>query len=219
MPEWIARAVGDGGELHLVVVDEVYGDHDEPFTLFVNAEHYSAGRRTLERAYYGSLEQAQADCRARFGIEPEEWRSADDLRFEHTFRFEYGVTNQGVAQPYPLGFDAAEVLFRLGKMDHPDGPSTPVLDVVGNREGLRRLAALLLLCADGDGYDDHFHIHLDRDEPVEEDERPFLTGDIDVTIRAPVYLEALRSRSFRQWSAHVDLEPKGDVPAEPATDE
>ena len=214
MTELVARIVVNQEERHLVLVEEVYADSGEPWTLFVNVDHYGAGRHTLEQAYYWTLAAAQSDCRDRFGVRAEDWLDAGAVRFGHVFRFDYRVTNQGVPQPYPLGFEGAEVLFRLGEVQHPDGPGSPVLNVCGNQEGLRRLAALLLLCADGQKYDGDFHVHLDR-EPAGIGEPPFLTADLDVTLRAPSYLAALRDGTFREWSADVDLREEADGEDEP----
>ena len=213
MTELVALIVVGGEERHLVLVEEVYADTGEPWTLFVNAEHYSVGRHTLECAYYWTLAAAQADCRDRFDVRDVDWVEAGDVRFDHNFRFEYAVTNQGIPQPYPLGFEGGEILFRLGEVLRSDAPATPVLNVCGNREGLRRLAALLLLCADGARYDPSFHIHLDC-EPGPPRE-PFFTGNIDVTLRAPVYLDVLKDGSFREWSMDVDLGDETDSDDEP----
>jgi hypothetical protein len=204
MTEFVARIVVGGDERHLVLVEEGYADTGEPWTLFVNADHYSAARHTLEKACYWTLAAAQADCRERFGVRPEDWVEAEAVRFAEVFRFEYAVTNQGVPQPYPLGLEGGEVLFRLGEVQHPDDAPTPVLNVCGTRDGLRRLAAMLLLCADGHRYDPGYHVHLDR-EPEAAGDPPFLSGDMDVTLRAPSYLAMLKDGSFREWSADVNL--------------
>jgi hypothetical protein len=214
MAEFVARIVVGGDERHLVLVEEGYTDTGEPWTLFVNADHYNATRHTLEEAYYWTLAAAQADCRERFGVRPEDWIEAAAVRFAEVFHFEYAVTNQGIPQPYPVGLEGGEVLFRLGEVQHPDGAPTPVLNVCGTRDGLRRLAAMLLLCADGQRYDHEFHIHLDR-EPESSREPPFFTGDVDVTLRAPGFLGALKDGSFREWSADVDLREEADTDDEP----
>jgi hypothetical protein len=200
MTELVARTIVDGEERHLVLVEEVYSEFGEPWTLFVNADHYGAGRRTLEKAYYWGLDTAQADCRDRYGVHPEHWLAGNAVRFGELFRFDYAVTNQGVPQPYPLGFAGAEVFFAFGKVEHSNGPPIPVLNVSGNSDGFRRLAALLLLCAESERYDARFHMHLER-EPVAPGERPFLTSDVDVTLRAPAYLSDLKHGLFRELSA------------------
>jgi hypothetical protein len=214
MTELVARIVVGEEERHLVLVEEGYAETGEPWTLFVNADHYAAGRRTVEQAYYWTLAAAQADCHDRFGVHLGDWVEAESVRFSQVFRFEYGVTNQGVPQPYPFGFEGGEVLIRLGEVQHPDVPPTPVLNVCGNRDGLRRLAALLLLCADGQRYDPAFHVHL-APEPEALGESPFFSGDVDVTLRAPSYLAALKDGSFREWSADVNLRDETDEDDEP----
>ena len=65
--------------------------------------------------------------------------------------------------------------FDAGEIQHPDAPAKRVLNASGNSEGLRRLAALLLLCADGQRYDPEFHVHLDR-EPEAPGEPPSSPG-------------------------------------------
>ncbi len=214
MTDLVAGTVIDGAERHLVLVEEVYSDSGEPWTLFVNADHYSAGRRTVAKAFYWSIDAAQADCSERFGVNPGDWAAGDAIRFAHTFRFDYAVTNKGVPQPYPLGFHGAEVFFGLDKVEHSSGSSTPVLNVSGNADGLRRLAALLILCADSDRYDARFHVHLER-EPVSPDEHPFLTSDFDVTLRAPAYLAELKDGSLRELSAELDFIDDSDESDEP----
>jgi hypothetical protein len=214
MTELVARIVVDGEERHLVLVEEVYSEVGEPWTLFVNADHYGAGRRTLDKTYYWDLDSAQADCGDRFGVHIEDWVAGDAVRLGQLFRFDYAITNQGVPQPYPLGFYGAEVFFALDKSEHPDGPSTPVLNVSGNADGLRRLAALLILCAESERYDARFHVHLER-EPFAPGERAFLTGELDVTLRAPTYLADLKDGTFRELNADVDLADESDDSDEP----
>lgn len=211
MLELVAETVIEGEARHLVLVEEVYSDDDEPFTLFVNADHYTAARRTVGRAYYWTLADAQAACLERFGVRAAEWRDAATVSFPFAFAFDFRVTERGVPQPYPAGFAGAEVVARLGEVEHPDAPPTRVLDLSGNRDGLRRLAALLLLVADGDRYDDGFHVHLEDEHAGEGREEPFLVGDVAITLRAPSYHDVLRGRALRQWSATVDLGGPGEA--------
>jgi hypothetical protein len=203
MTELIARAIVGEEERHLVLAQEVYSDSGEPWTLFVNANHYSASRRTVEKSYYWDLSTAQEDCRERFGVRTSEWVSGDGFRFAEIFRFDYSITNQGLPQPYPLGFEGAEVVFALDKAERPDGSSTSVLNVSGNPDGLRRLAALLILCAESERYDAGFHVHLDH-ESATPGEPPFLASSLDVTLRAPSYLDVLKDGSFRALDLDVD---------------
>ena len=100
--------------------------------------------------------------------------------------------------------------FDSREIQHADAPATRVLNVCGNPEGLRRLAALLLLCAARQRYDPKFHVQLDR-EPEARGEPPFFTWDVDVTSRAPGFLDALKHGSFLEWSADVDLRDEADT--------
>jgi hypothetical protein len=50
---------------------------------------------------------------------------------------------------------------------------------------------MLILCADSDKYDPEFHIHLETQQGVE--------ADMDVTIRAPVYLDRLQRGEFSEF--------------------
>ncbi|MFL5582236.1 MAG: hypothetical protein ACJ8AO_17855, partial [Gemmatimonadaceae bacterium] len=61
MTELVARIVVGEEERHLVLVEEGYAETGEPWTLFVNDDHYAAGRRTVEQAAYWTLAAAQAD--------------------------------------------------------------------------------------------------------------------------------------------------------------
>jgi hypothetical protein len=214
MTELVARTLVDGQERHLVIIEEVYSDAGEPWTLFVNADHYDVGRRTLDKAYYWDLNAAQVDCLDRYGVHAEDWLAGDGIRFPKVFRFDYSVTHQGAPQPYPREFDGAEVFFGLDKAEHADGPSTPVLNISGNPEGLRRLAALLILCAESERYDARFHVHLDRESGAP-GERAFLTGDLDVTLRAPAYLADLKEGLFREQNTVVDVTDESDESDEP----
>jgi hypothetical protein len=188
----VARKLVDGKERHFVLVDECYID-DLPFTLFVHADHYSANRTELDRTGFASLEAALDHCQQAYGINQDEWQ--DQVRFSQRFHFEYGVTDLGVPRPHPLGFEEGQVIFKAGERQGSDGTMIAVPNICGDRVGLRYLAALLLLCADGGQYGDSFHVHL-------EDEEGILT-DMPVTLRCPAYLESLLRDEFKEGSARA----------------
>lgn len=204
-PELVAEALVDGADCRVIVSDWTEWGGDKPFEVDVFADHYSAARRSLDQVSFRSLDDALAYCLERYGVREADWRSATDVRFPETFSFESGVTNLGVPQPFPFGFEGAEVVFRLGSVEHEDEPSTPVLHVTGNREGLQRLAALLLLCADSERFDSQFHVHLEREGDG------FISGDIDVDLRAPAYMKSFRDRIFRTGGTTFDFERKTEL--------
>lgn len=188
----VARKTVEGKERHFVLLDECYLD-DLPFTLFVHADHYSADRTELCRMGFVSLEAALKHCQRAYKIGQNEWQ--DEITFSQSFQFEYGMTDLGVPRPYPLGFDDGQAVFRLGTRECGDGTTITVLNVCGDRDGLQHLAALLLLCADGEQYNDFHHVHL-------EDEEGILT-DIPVTLRCPAYLESLLREEFKEGSVRA----------------
>jgi hypothetical protein len=108
----------------------------------------------------------------------------------HSFEFEYTVTDQGVPQPYPVKPPNSRVLFRLSPAEDDNGQKLSVLNICGNREGLEYLAAMLVLSGDSAKYDPEFHIHLGDMEEFE--------TDMDVTIRAPAYLDSLDAKTFSE---------------------
>jgi hypothetical protein len=108
----------------------------------------------------------------------------------YSFEFDYTVTSVGVPQPFPVPPANPSILFRLSPAENDEGRKFSVLNICGNREGLEYLAAMILLSADSAKYDPEFHIHLEHVEGVE--------TDIDVTIRAPAYLNRLKSRGFSE---------------------
>ncbi|MCP4608496.1 MAG: hypothetical protein GY845_07265 [Planctomycetes bacterium] len=166
-------------DLHFILVNECYSDDGEPITLFIHVNHYSAERDERARKFFRSFEQAIEYCKQEYGIDPDEWKI--QVRFIRDFQFEYSVTHIGVPQPYPLGFEEGQVIFRIDEEESNCGSKMKVLNICGNGSGLQRLAALLLLCAEGERYERFLHMHL-------EDEEGFLL-DIPVTLRSPSYFE------------------------------
>lgn len=61
------------------------------------------------------------------------------------------------------------------------GKPAQAISICGNKEGLRRLAAMLLLCAESESLDPELHIHLDGTCPG-------VVTDLPVTLRSPTYL-------------------------------
>jgi hypothetical protein len=84
-------------------------------------------------------------------------------------------------------------------MEDDSGNKTTVLNICGNHEGLQHLAAMLLLCADGEFYDRFFHMHL-------EDEAGFIHSDMPVTLRSPSYFENLLRDELREGSVKTTIE-------------
>ena len=198
MKELIARKQIDNEELYFVLVEECCSDNNEPFTLFIQANHYSTNRVERAREFFSTLEDALEHCQRKYAIDPSEWQS--EMRFTKSFQFDYGVTNQGMAQPYLVGFQNGQVIFRFGERKGDNDDTTTVLNICGNREGLRRLAAMLLLCAEGEHYDS-FHIHL-------EDEESFILPDMPVTLRSLSYFETLIRDELCEGSATATIYPE-----------
>jgi hypothetical protein len=212
MSELIASQIVNGEELHFIIFEDTFAEDDgDPFEVIVHADHYLASRRTIESVTLATLAEAQAYCRDRYGVATSAWRPHDEIRFRYEFAFDYNVSSTGVPQPHPLGFEGARIVFRLSQVEHFDEPSTPVLDISGNPEGLRRLAAELLLCADSERYDPEFHIHLDRGTD-------FFSGDIDATLRAPAYFERLQQGPLLQFSWSINLDEVTDDSPTPGID-
>lgn len=199
MPDLVAHKTVNGEEIHFVLVEECYSDNEEPFTLFINTNHYSPQRAERARKFFWSLEAALDFCHSQYGLEQKDWQS--EARFTQDFHFEYGVTNHGVPQPFVVGFEGGQVIFKLGETEW-DGERQAILNVSGNPDGLRRLAALLLLCAEAERYDSHLHFHLD-------DER-FVLTDLPVTLRSPVYFEPLAQGLWSEGSVKRTITVKRD---------
>jgi hypothetical protein len=187
-------------ELHFVLVDENYSDNDEPYTLFVYANHYSVERTERSREFFNTSEEAFEYCQQTYGINQAEWKR--EIRFTQSFQFEYGVTNLGVPQPYLIGFDDGKVIFSLSEKDEGSDNSARVLSISGNREGLQRLAAMLLLCVDGERFDRLLHMHL------EDQEGYIFSDDMSVTLRSPAYFESLVRNELREGSVKTKIETR-----------
>lgn len=199
METLIASKTINSEQLFFILVDECYSDNDEPFTLFVHANHYSSSRAEWARKFFGTKAMAFEYCEQQYGIDPTTWIS--QTRFVQEFRFEYSITDLGTPQPYLLDFEEGEVIFRFSGEELGKDYKRPALNISGNRMGLRRLAAMLLLCADSERYDSTFHIHLD-------DEKGFLLPDGPVTLRNPVYFKSLRAGNFNEGSVATNTTRK-----------
>jgi hypothetical protein len=190
--ERIARTSTGPEELCLVLIEDIAptGERDEPVCeLFVNRNHFSRDREQITRAEFASVAEAQEHCLRKYGVRSADWM--DQITFAHTFQFDYTVTNMGVPQPYPIVIPNARILFRLSPAEDENGRSYQVLNICGNREGLERLAAMLVLAANSDKYDPDFHIHLEDWEGIE--------TDMEATIRSPAYMECLVSQQFTEF--------------------
>jgi len=127
-----------------------------------------------------------------------------DRTHRYAFEFDFTVTSVGIPQPYPDPPKNARILFRYSTAESDGGKQRQVLNVCGNVEGLKYLAAMLLLTADSDQYDPEFHIHLEH--------MPGVESDRDVTIRAPVYLDILKSGEFTEFKGEP-IEFQAEAPS------
>jgi hypothetical protein len=130
---------------------------------------------------------------------PKRTRRAD----QYVFAFDFTVSAAGIPQPYPVPPADPQILFRYSIAKTDGGSDRQVLNVCGNAEGLKDLAAMLLLTADSEKYDPEFHIHLEN--------MPGVEADSDVTIRAPVYLDILRRSEFTEFKGEPIVYPS-DTP-------
>ncbi len=194
MNEIVAIKEIENEELWFVIPKKLFSEGNDPFELYVYRNYLSKKRETIETAYFNSLAEAKEHCRLKYGIQDSDWKT--EIRLGYEFRFDYKVTSSGVPQPVVLGFEDAEILIRKGKVFVGARQKIqPSINICGNREGLRQLAAMLLLAADSAQYDDSFHIHLEDRDSVD--------TDIITTIRAPGYLSILKEGSFREGSIRL----------------
>ena len=202
--EWVARSTARQEELHLVLIEDLSTTPDFPdlaCQLMVNRHHLSRDREEIARKDFTGLAQAQEYCQKEYGVAPGDW--LNEITLPYKFEFNYTLSNCGVPQPYPVASRDAEMLFRFSPAVDENGRTRSVFNICGTREGLKCLAAMLVLCADSEKYDPEFHIHLE--------DQPSVETDIDVTIRSPAYLDALRSGKFDEFkSTRITIEGGGD---------
>lgn len=197
METLVAQTTIDNENFHFVLVNECYSDGDEPFTLFLYTHHYSAKRSERDRLFFHTQEAAFAYCLNKYHIGQNEWKN--QIRFQKDFRFEYEVTNLGIPQPRPLGFENGKIVARLGERTDNSGNREAVLNLSGNRDGLRRLAAMFIVCAESEQFDNHFHIHLEDDD--------FALLDIPITLRSPSYFDHfVKDKKLHEGSAKTTIE-------------
>jgi hypothetical protein len=208
--EWVARSTAGQEDLYLVLIEDLSppADSDERAAcqLMINRHHLSRDREQIASMDFTDLAHAQDYCFKEYGVAPGDWMH--EIRLPCAFRFNYTVSNSGVPQPYPVASPNAKILFRFTPAEDEDGRSRRVLNICGTREGMERLAAMLVLCADSEKYDPEFHIHLEDQHWVE--------TDIDVTIRAPVYLDVLRSAEFSEFKGTKLPLPPDDAAEDPS---
>lgn len=198
MVKLIAQKTINGELLHFILVEECYSDDDEPFTLFVNEKYYSAERAERIRIYFHSREEALLYCHQEYGLEINEWE--EEFRFTYNFDFEYGVTDLGIPQPYLKSLEDGRVIFKLGqRIGSREDKTVSALNISGNRQGLQRLGALLLLCAESEQFDKTFHIHL-------EDLEGFILPNFPVTLRNPSYFEEIGRSKWKEGSITGKIE-------------
>ena len=147
------------------------------------------------------MAQARDYCLKHYGVAPGDW--LHEIVLSYVCKFKYTVTNCGIPQPYPIASPDARIVFRCSPIESEDNQTRTGLNICGTREGLKRLAAMLILCADSDNYDPEFHIHLEAQHGVE--------ADMDVTIRAPVYLDRLQGGQFSEFKGTpIRIDDVGD---------
>lgn len=204
--ETIATTMYQGEELHFVLLDHT-DEMCEPGApvceVMVYRCHLSPEREHVFSQEFLSIAEAKEFFRKEYGVPPDDWGLPPT--FAKEFAFEYQVTNVGCAQPHPIGFDDAKIIFRLSTCDDRDGGRGPSqeLDICGTKEGLRQLAAICLLCADSAQYDEFFHAHLEGHENV--------SSNIGVTIRAPSYFAGMSKKQSSETSGTMV-----DVPKDPS---
>lgn len=146
---------------------------------------------------FTSVEEALDYCRTKYSIETDDWRRV--LPFILDFRIEYDVTHTGTPQPVLLSPQGGELVFRVtaDPTSSPPDTSTYDLQICGTKEGLRRMAAWLLLCAESERFDLEYHRHFERGQEAE--------GNASVTLRCPTYLNILRDVAQKD-----DAKPLGE---------
>lgn len=188
----IARSQsGDGSAVHFVLQDDPdWAIDDRPFTLFVSTQHYSPERKCIDEEHFVSLEEARLYCESKHNL-PANTPWEDDPVHTATFSFTYKVTHSGIPQPYICDLpDGIISISRGNEKVSIDDREVPGITICGNKEGLRRLAAMLLLCADSEPFDPMFHMHLE--------DRPGVVAELPVTLRAPGYLQWLLPSGRRE---------------------
>lgn len=212
--EWVARSAAGQEELHLVLIEDNSPEADPPCQLIVTRHHLSRDREPIAGKDFADLAQAQDYCLKEYGVARGDWKH--EITLSYTFEFNYTVSNCGIPQPCPVASPDARIVFRLSPIEDEIGGTRAGLNICGTRDGLKRLAAMLILSAESDKYDPEFHVHLEDQQGVE--------ADMDVTIRAPVYLDKLRSGKFSEFKGTPiniddtgDSSPNDDQPQTPPT--
>ena len=186
--EWVARSTVGQEELYLVLIEDTSPLADAPCFLVVHHHYLTRDREPIASRYFTDLAEAQDYCLKEYAVALGDW--LHEITFPCTFEFNYTLSSLGIPEPYPVAAPDARIALLLSPIEDEDGRTRNGLNICGTREGLRHLAAMLVLCADSDKYDPEFHVHLERLQCVE--------ADMDVTIRSPVYLDSLRSRKFSE---------------------
>jgi hypothetical protein len=190
--EWTAKITLNGEELYIVLIQDI-SLHNQPNALrcelMCNRNHLSSERETLWQREFADVTEAKTYCEMEYGIRDADWQ--DKITQPYRFQFDYEITNLGVPQPIPVGFDNGRLLICFANREDENGAVRQALNICGTRDGLKHLAAMCLLCADSEQYDPAFYIHLEDMINVE--------TDIEITIRSPNYLEVLGSRQFSDF--------------------
>lgn len=158
-----------------------------PIALHIVKFLHTPKQALIAEQEFVSVEEAMDFCRRKYSIEKGEWQSIAPFTLD--LHIEYGLTHTGTPQPvlsYPQGGAIAFRVTENPRGSNPDG-SPYDLEICGTREGLRRLAAWLVVCAESEHFDAEYHHHFENGTETE--------GNTSVTIRSPQYLNILRKIS------------------------
>lgn len=164
----------------LVLLDDPrYADTAGSVVLHVVRHLRQPGQEFLEEHAFQSLDEALAFCERQYGVLPGHWQ--DVLPLNATFSFQYQVTHLGTPQPILICTNPGKIQFQVDRVNEGEASgATPYqLNISGDRDGLRRLAALFWLAAESENLDREYHQHLDVSDHV--------LGNVNVIIRGPGY--------------------------------
>lgn len=151
----------------LVLLDDpLYAPTAGSVVLHVVRHLRKPGQELIDGRTFESLDGALAFCEHKYGVLPDNWQ--DVLPVNATFSYKYEVTHLGTPQPILVFAYPGKIQFLVdtANEDVASDVTSYQLHICGDRDGLRRLAALLLLAADSEALDKHYHGHLDATDDV-----------------------------------------------------